>query len=108
MNTFRADLEWSQMGQSKHTRPRGKKSHKKREGPPSPLKKGRPTKRNSGTSGRRSQDATQAADAHRVGVWKQQLGGFDTELRARAGETWSYDAVRLFLFMIVKGIQDSV
>ena len=99
------------MSSSKSKRRAGKgtgKSHKKREGPPSPLKVGRPTKRNSGTSGRRPQDATRKADAHRVGVWKQQLGLMDAELRHDKGETWSYDAIRLLLFMVVKGIQESV
>ena len=98
------------MGSSKSKRRAGKdtgKSHKKREGPPSPLKVGRPTKRNSGKSGRRPQDATQAADASRVAGWKRKLGGFDTELRHSMGDTWSYDAIRVFLFMIVKAIQEA-
>ena len=102
----RADLEWSQMGKSKRTDKRGAIAHKKREGPPSPLKVGRPPKRNSGKAGTRTQLANQAAEASRVGAWKRKVGTFDTELRARSGETWSYDAIRLFLFMIVKGIQE--
>ena len=94
------------MGQSKRGAQRAGKSHKKREGPPSPLKVGRPRKKNGGKQGSRTQRATQAAEASRVGAWERKVGTFGTELRARSGETWSYDAIRLFLFMIVKGIQE--
>ena len=73
-----------------------------------PLKKGRPTKKNGGKAGSRTQATTQVADMQRVGVWKHKLGLMDAELRHDKGQTWSYDAIRLLLFMVVKGIQESV
>ena len=104
---FRADLEWSQMAPTKRKAKRAGKLRKKREGPPSPLKVGRPTKKNGGKAGSCTQATTQVADMRRVGVWKRKLGGVGTELRHSMGDTWSYDAMRVFLFMIVKAIQEA-
>ena len=76
-------------------------AHKKSDRAPSPQKAGRPKKRGHGTVGARNKRQEQASDAPRLGTWSRLLTSYGSELVYRRGEAWSYDAIRLFLYMIV-------
>ena len=95
------------MGKTKRYDKRAGAAHKKSDRAPSPQKAGRPKKRGHGTVGARNKRQEQAPDAYRLSAWARTLTSYGSELVHRRGETWSYDAIRLFLWMIVVQIQQT-
>ena len=95
------------MGKTKRYDKRTGAAHKKSDRAPSPQKAGRPKKRGHGTAGARNKRQEQASAASRLGTWSRLLTSYGSELAHRRGETWSYGAIRLFMFMIVNCIQQS-
>ena len=87
------------MGKTKRYDKRAGAAHKKSDRAPSPLKAGRPKKRGHGTVGARNKRQEQAPDAYRLSAWARTLTSYGSELVHRRGETWSYDAIRLFLWL---------